>query len=545
MRNLRVGFVVLAVAAVPSIGLASCGGDDSKGAGGSGGTLRATYASFPSLDPGLSYSAEGWTALFNSYLPLYTYGSAVGGEGSDVVPALAKGMPEVSNDGQTYRISLRDGLEYSDGTPVKASDFPYTIERLFKINSPGSPYFENVVGAAEFAKTKRGGIPGIKADDKTGEIVIELEEPNSSFVNELGLLFAAPVPRGTPNEDLTADPPPATGQYEIVSVKPGRSWEYTRNPAWKKANGEAMPDLPAGYMDAIEVDVVRNASTQVNEVERGRYQWMQNPPPADRVAQLKREYEGEQLRVDPTLSTYYFWMNTEHAPFDDLKVRQAVNYAVNGEALERIYAGTLAAEQQILPPGIPGYEELDLYPANVTKAKQLIAEANPSDMQVTVWTDDESPNKEAGEYFEDVLKELGFETTLKILSADVYFEKIGNTSTPGLDAGWANWFSDYPHPNAFFRPLLTDSGIADVGNTNTARYNDPKLTAKVEELGREQLGPEQETAYAELDREFMEAAPYAPYGTLTLVTFVSDEIDFDELIVNSTFGQVLTSFKFK
>jgi peptide/nickel transport system substrate-binding protein len=545
LRHLRIGLAVFAFAAVASIGLASCGGDDNEGAGGGGGTLRATYASFPTLDPGLSYSAEGWTALFNSYLPLYTYASAVGGEGDDVIPALAEDMPEVSDDGKTYRISLRKGLEYSDGTPVKASDFPYTIERLFKLNSPGSPYFENVVGAAEFAETKRGGIPGIKANDKTGEIVIELEEPNSSFVNELGLLFAAPVPRGTPNEDLTADPPPSTGQYEIVSVKSGRGWEYTRNPAWKKANGEAMPDLPAGFVDAIEVDVVRNATTQVNEVERGRYHWMQNPPPADRIAQVKREFDGEQFRVDPTLSTYYFWMNTERAPFDDAKVRQAVNHAVNGKALERIYAGTLAAEQQILPPGIPGYEELDLYPANVGKAKQLIAEASPSDMEVTVWTDDESPNKEAGEYFEDVLKEIGFDTTLKILSADVYFEKIGNASTPELDAGWANWFSDYPHPNAFFRPLLTDSGIADVGNTNAARFNDPKLTAKVEELGTEQLGPEQEAAYAELDREFMEAAPYAPYGTLTLATFVSSDVDFDELIVNPTFGQVLTSFKLK
>lgn len=537
---------------VTAFALVSCGGDDDGGGGtetsggggdGSGGTLKATYASFPTLDPGLSYSAEGWTALFNTYLPLYTYGSARGDDFSDVVPALAEDMPEVSDGGKTFTIFLRDGLRYSDGTPVKASDFPYTIERLFRLNSPGSPYFESIVGAAEFAETKEGGIPGIKANDKEREIRIELEQPSSTFLNELTLLFAAPVPAGTPNKDLTADPPPATGQYAITAVQPGRGWEYTRNPAWAEANGEAMPDLPDGYVDAVDVDVVRNASTQVNEVERGTYHWMQNPPPADRLPQVKREYEGEQFRVDPTLSTYYFWMNTEAAPFDDVKVRQAVNHAVNSEALERIYAGTLLAEQQILPPGMPGYEELELYPADVEKAKELIAEAKPDDMEITVWTDDESPNKEAGEYFEDVLKEIGFETTLKILSADVYFEKISNSSTPELDAGWANWFSDYPHPNAFFQPLLTDSGIADVGNTNAARFNDPPLTQRVEELAQEQLGPEQEGEYAELDREFMEAAPYAPYGTLTLATFVSEDVAFDELVVTPTFGQVLTSFK--
>jgi len=542
LRQRRV-YAVFAAAAVMSFALVSCGGGDDNG-GASGGTLEGTYASFPSLDPNLSYSAEGWTALFDSYLPLYTYASKNGAEGSKIVPALAKDLPEVSKDGKTYRIFLRDGLEYSNGKPVKASDFPYTIERLFKVNSPGSPYFEGIVGAAQFAKTKRGGIPGIETDDKTGEIVIKLEAPSSTFLNELGLLFAALVPAGTPNEDLTANPPPATGPYEIVDVQPGRAWNYVRNPAWK-ANGKAMPDLPGGHMDAIEIDVVRNASTQVNDIERGRYQWMQNPPPADRYAEVKREFEGTQFRVDPTLSTYFFWMNTEQAPFDDIKVRQAVNYAVNGEALERIYAGSLAAGQQILPPGMPGYEELDLYPTDVKKARQLIGEANPDDMEISVWTDDESPNKEAGEYFEDVLKEIGFKTTLKILSADVYFEKIGNASTPELDAGWASWFSDYPHPNAFFQPLLTESGIADVGGTNTAHFNDPKLTARVEELAREELGSEQEAAYAALDREFMEAAPYAPYGTLTLGTFVSEDIDFDELVVNPIFGPVLTSFRFK
>jgi peptide/nickel transport system substrate-binding protein len=535
---------LFAVAAVLAFALVSCGGDSGDEAA-SGGTLKGTYTSFPSLDPNLSYSAEGWTALYNSYLPLYTYASANGAEGSKVVPALAKDEPEISKDGKTYRIFLRDGLEYSNGKPVKASDFPYTIERLFKLNSPGSPYYEGIVGAAKFAKTKKGGIPGIKTNDKSGEIVIELEAPSSTFANELGLLFAALVPAGTPNEDLTANPPPATGPYEIVDVQAGRGWKYARNPAWEKANGEAMPDLPDGHMDAIEIDVVRNASTQVNDVERGRYHWMQNPPPADRYAEIKREFEGTQFRADPTLSTYYFWMNTEVAPFDDVKVRQAVNYAVNGEALERIYAGSLEAGQEILPPGMPGYEALDLYPSDTQKARQLIAEADPDDMEVTVWTDDESPNKEAGEYYEDVLKEIGFDTTLKILSADVYFERIGNASTPDLDTGWANWFSDYPHPNAFFQPLLTESGIADVGNTNAARFNDPELTAKVERLGREELGPEQEAEYAELDREFMEAAPYAPYGTLTLGTFVSEDIDFDELVVNPVFGQVLTSFKFK
>jgi peptide/nickel transport system substrate-binding protein len=139
-------------------------------------------------------------------------------------------------------------------------------------------------------------------------------------------------------------------------------------------------------------------------------------------------------------------MNTTQAPFDDLEVRQAVNYAIDPRALERIYAGQLTGTQQILPPGMPGYQRIDLYPHSLAKAKQLVAAAHPSDRAITIWTDDESPNNEAGEYLEGVLKELGFETTLKIVSADSYFGLIGNESTPNLDIGFANWFEDYPTP---------------------------------------------------------------------------------------------------
>ena len=169
--------------------------------------------------------------MYNTYLPLLTYAHANGAAGSKVVPALAESLPKISNGGKTYTLTLRKGLKYSDGTPVKASDFASTIERLFKLNSPGSPFYEGIVGAEKFAETKSGGIPGIKTDDKTGEIVIDLTRPRGTFTNELGMLFAALLPAGTPAKNLTADPPPATGPYEIAKSEPGRGWSYDAQPA--------------------------------------------------------------------------------------------------------------------------------------------------------------------------------------------------------------------------------------------------------------------------------------------------------------------------
>lgn len=542
MRKLPAALAVLGLAVV-CLGLASCGG----GSGGKeGGTLTGSYASFPDyLDPALSYTAEGWTAMYDTYLPLLTYAHASGAAGAKMVPGLAESLPEISNGGKTYTLTLRKGLKYSDGTPVKASDFTSTVERVFKLNSPGSPFYTGIVGAEEFAETKRGGIPGIKADDGTGEIVIDLTKPRGTFTNELGMLFVALVPPGTPAKSLSADPPPATGPYEIVTSEPGRGWSYARNPQWEKTNGRLMPDLPDGQVDKIEISLVRNGSTQVNEIERGKTDWMQTIVPADLYSKVKDTYEGTQFRVEHPINLYYFWMNTTKPPFDDLKVRQAVNYAVDSAALERIYAGSLAAAHQILPEGMPGHEAFDLYPSNMAKAKALFAEANPSDREITVWTDNESPNSEAGAYYQDVLSKLGFDAKLKTINADNYFSIIGNETTPDLDTGWTDWYQDYPHPNDFFQPLLAGESIAPTYNTNVAYMDDPKLNAKIAKLGEEQLGPEQEAEYAALDREYMELAPWVPYGTNTVSTFVSDEIDLDKVIFNPTFGQDLTSFQFK
>jgi peptide/nickel transport system substrate-binding protein len=551
LKKLLLVIAVIGLAAVSSVALAACGGgsdsssSSSGGDGKQGGILNATYASFPDyMDPQLSYTAEGWTAMGEVYIPLLTYKHAEGAEGSIVEPGLAKEMPKISNGGKTYTMFLRPGLKYSDGTPVKASDFPYAIERLFKVNSGGSPFYTTIVGAEQFAKTKKGGIPGIKTNDKTGEISVTLEKPRGTFTNELALMFAAPVPAGTPNEDLSANPPPGTGPYKIINSKPGQGWEYERNPVWAKTNSKAMPDYPTGQIDGAKITIVRNPQTQVNDIEQGKYDWMQNPPPASRYSQVKEKYEGTQFKVQTTISTYYFWMNSTKPPFNDPKVRQAVNYAVDPAALERIYSGQIKGTQQILPPGMPGYKKFELYPHNVAKAKELIKEANPSDMDITVWTDTESPNNEAGEYYEGVLKEIGFNTKLKQINADNYFTVIGNLSTPDLDTGWSDWFEDYPHPNDFFQPELAEESILPTNNGNFSQFADPELSKETTKLGEETLGPEQEAAYAEMDKKYMEQAAWAPYGTRTLSTFVSSAINLDNIIYNPTFFEYLTSFEF-
>jgi peptide/nickel transport system substrate-binding protein len=451
-------------------------------------------------------------------------------------------MPMISDGGRTYTLFLRKGLRYSDGTPVRASDFRATIERVIAMNSPATPFYTDIVGAARFAKTKEGGIPGIQTDDASGRIVVHLVRPRSTFTNELALLFAAPLPADTPHKDLSGDPPPGTGPYEIVASKPGRSWEYRRNPEWAKTNGPLMPRIPDGHYGAIDAQVISNSETAVNEVVRGKIDWMEEPPPPDRYEELSKRFEGTQLLVTPQIDIYYFWMNVRKPPFDNLQVRRAVNYAVDPAALERIYGGMMHATQQVLPEAMPGHRPFHLYPHDLAKAREMIAAADPRNRKVTVWTDDYGPNRQAGEYYEGVLREIGLQPTLKVVPAANYTTIIGNESTPNLDTGWGDWYMDYPHPNDYFQPQLSGESIVPTASNNYSRFDDPAINRRIAKLGTEPLGPRQEAAYAQLDRAVMKEAPWAPFGSTEMITFVSDEIDLDRLVVSPVYGQDMATF---
>lgn len=543
--KLRSIIAIGSVVAVATFGVAACGG---KGGGGSqGGDINVSMTSFPDyIDPQLSYTLEGWEVLWNVYTPLLTYKHQKGDAGTDIVPALAKDMPQISPDGKTYKLTLRPNMKYSDGTPIKASDFTYAIKRLFKANSGGSVFYEGIVGAKDFADGKADTISGITADDGTGDITIQLEKPNGTFNSVLALMFAAPVPPTTTlDKDVTNNPPPSSGPFVITKVDAPNTLTMERNPQFKTVKDAGASEVADAQVDKITVTQNKNNSAQVTGVEQNQIDFMTDPPDADRLPEVKAKY-GSRFRLEESINTYYFWMNTQKAPFNDIKVRQAINYAIDPEALNRVFGGRLHATQQILPPGMPGYEEYKLYPGpDLDKAKQLLAEANPADKDITVWTDDEPDRKRIGEYYHDLLTQLGFNAQLKVIAGDVYFTTIGNTSTPDLDTGFADWFQDFPHPDDFFRPLLNGASVLPTNSNNFSQVNLPDLDAKQNELLTQQLTDDVKKQYAALDKAYMEQAVWAPYGNEEYTTFVSERMDFDKSYHHLLFNQDYTSFALK
>nr|WP_313777135.1 ABC transporter substrate-binding protein [Mycobacterium sp.] len=536
---LRKTTVLSCISAVAVFGVAACG-DEGSDASGGGGDINISMTSFPDyVDPQLSYTLEGWEVLYNTYTPLLTYKHAKGAEGTSVVPGLAEDMPEISPDGKIYTLKLRPDMKYSDGTPIKASDFTYAIQRLFKADSGGSVFYSGIVGAPEYAEGTADSIAGIVTDDATGDITITLDGPNGTFENVLGLPFAAPVPPSTPlSDDATNNPPPSSGPFMITSVEAPQTLTMERNPNFQSVLDAGATEVADAEVDKIIVTQNKSNTAQVTGVQQNTIDFMVDPPDADRLQEVKTRF-AERFRMEESINTYYFWMNNQTAPFNDVRIRQAVNYAIDPEALNRVFGGRMHPTQQILPPGMPGYQEYKLYPGpDMNKAKALLAEANPTDRDITVWTNDEPDRKRIGEYYHDVLNQLGFNATLKVIAGDVYFTTIGNQSTPDLDTGFGNWFQDFPHPDDFFRPLLNSDAILPTNGNNFSRASYPELDAKMDELLTKQLTDgDTEAQYTALDKAYMEQAAWAPYGNEQFTTFVSDRIDFDKAYHHLLFNQ--------
>jgi len=536
---------LLALFAALTFAVAACGGGDDEGsaegttqASGGGGTER-TFPEFKIafdngidyLDPGLSYTVQGWSMLWLSQLPLVGYKHVSGPDGATLIPALAEDLPDISDDGRTYKFKLRDGLKYSDGKPVKASDFKYTVKRLFQLDSPGVGFFTNIKGADAFSKTKKGDISGITTNDSSGDITIQLVKPQGDFLNILGTEFAALVPTGTPAKDQSTKGIPSTGPYMIQTYTPNRSVTLVRNPNYQEVDG-----IPKGNPDKITLEVVEDDSAALQSVIDGRNDYNFHPIPVDRLGEVQNKY-ADQLKLYTPANTYYYFMNTRLKPFDKKQVRQALNYAVDRQAVIRLYGGLATPTENVLPPTYPQYKKISMYPYNLAKAKQLVQQSGYAGMQVTVWTNSRETLQKPGEYLADVLNKMGFKAKLKVIDPSVYFTTIGNQRTKA-QAGVANWFQDYPHPLDWFDVLVNGNRITEEHNNNYSNANVAAINSKIEQLKKEpELTDDVNSQWAEVDKMVAENALWAPLVNRQFTDFFTPQMDLGNCYVNHVLYQ--------
>jgi peptide/nickel transport system substrate-binding protein len=534
---------LFALIAALTFAVAACGGGDDEGSGGttteaSGAGAERAFPEFKSayepidyMDPGLSYSVQGWGIMWNVYLGLLTYKHVDGPEGAELIPALAEDLPEISEDGLTYSFTLRENLKYSDGSPVKASDFPATIKRLFLVDSPGVGFFTGIVGAEQFAETKKGEISGITVDDDARTIEIKLAKTQGDFLHILAMVFAGFVPANTPAKDQSTTPPPGTGPYMVEAFVPNRSATVVRNPNYVEIEG-----VPKGNPDKMTFTIVEEDSASLQSVIDGNNDYSSHPIPVDRLGEVQNQY-ADQLKLYTPANTYYYFMNERLAPFNKLEVRQAVNYAIDREAIVRLYGGLATATENVLPPTYPQYKKISMYPHDMEKAKQLVQQSGTAGQAVTVWSSTRETHQKAAEYLTDILNQLGYKAKLRAIDPAIYWATIGAQRTKA-QAGLANWFQDYPHPLNWFDTLLNGNRITEEHNNNYGNADVAAVNNKIEELKKEpELNDATNAQWAEVDQMVLENASWAPFVNRQFTDFFTPEMDLTDCYVNHVLYQ--------
>ncbi|HEX9505606.1 MAG TPA: ABC transporter substrate-binding protein, partial [Acidimicrobiia bacterium] len=314
-----------------------------------GGTLVLLHVRPYSLDTALQEDMppQQSDGLTNDALLAY----ARVGEALRLVPDLALSVPPPADGGLTYTFTLRPNIRYSDGRLVRPEDFRTAIERLFRVGAGWSSNYTSIVGTGGCTRSACDLSQGIVVDDATRTITFHLSEPDPDFRSSMTSIGSAPVPRGVPFHDVGFTPMPGTGPYMVKSAN-AHEIRYVRNPRFH----EWSPAQPDGNPDVIVMKFGLSPAQEVREVESGNADWTADSVPGNLLPEVLARFPAQVHSLDAT-ATDFFQINTLIPPFNDLRVRKALNYAIDRAAIVRLYGGDDAAIPtcQITPPGQSGY----------------------------------------------------------------------------------------------------------------------------------------------------------------------------------------------
>ena len=525
------GAVLLGASALP---LGAAHAQDGK----MGGTLRLlAKAASGTIDPHINYTLQYFQINYILYDGLVTFRKAGDETGFDVVADLAETLPEPQDGGRKYVFKLRDGIKFADGSEVTTADVVASFQRIFKISGPTAGTFYNGIIGADQCLAEPAGCTlegGVVADEAAGTVTFNLTQPDGEFLQKIAIPHAASLPAETELKDYGTEPIPGTGPYMIESYDPNKRLKMVRNPHFKEWSKEAQP---AGYPDEIDYDFGLTEEAAVTAIQNGQADWMFDPPPPDRLAELGTKY-ASQVSLHPLTAMWYAPMNTNLAPFDNVKARQAVNLAVDRNAIVKLFGGANLAQPacQILPPGFPSYEPYCPYTANpgskwsapdMAKAKALVAESGTAGQEVTIISEDTVVSRAIGVYLQDVLNELGYEASVKPISQNIQFTYIQNTNNK-VQISISQWFQDYPSPSNFLQVLFSCASFTpgSDASVNISGFCDESIDQMMADAQAASISDPAKAAeiWTAVDKAVTDAAPAAVLFTPKRVDFISKRV---------------------
>ncbi len=473
-----------------------------------GGTLRlVSSAGAGTIDPQINYTSQYGQIFAVVYDGLLGFRRVPGAAGLDLVGDLADAVPAPSDDGLLYRFHLRPGLRFSDGSTVRPSDAAASFRRIFRVASPtAGSFYAGIEGAADCLRDPAScTLPGVVADDAAGTLAIRLTRRDSDFLLKVAFQHASIVPASTPDQDAGTVPLLGTGPYRIAQYDPATGMRLERNPFFQVWSTDAQPP---GVPDAIDYHFGLEGEAEVTQVENGQADWMfENPPPPDRQGELGADY-ASQVHLNPQIGIWFMPMNMHEPPFDDLRVRRAVNMAIDRAAVVKLFGGPRLAVPscQVLPPELPGYVPYCPFPHDMAAAQALVRDSGTAGMKVTLVIDNSDLQRTLGTYVLSVLSDLGYDARLRVLSATLQFPYIQNTLNH-VQISITTWYDDYPGATDFL-PTLFSCGAFHAGSDASVNFSglcDPALDARMQ-AAADTGDP---AAWAAVDREVTDLAAFA------------------------------------
>ncbi|CAN5921746.1 ABC transporter substrate-binding protein [soil metagenome] len=430
-----------------------------------GGTLHiAIIEGVSTLDPAIAYDEISYYVVHPLFDTLVDYAPA----STEVIPRLAERW-EISPDGKTFRFWMRPNLRYADGRPIVAADIQYSLERALTMpESPFGSFLVDVVGAKAVTEGTKQHCEGIVVTGDR-ELAITLAVPNLSFLYVMSRGFTTPqrADHNAAAGDQLRRTPLATGPYLLASWDEGQRIVLRRNPYYSDPLRQRIEEVD------LRERVPRE--TQFLMFEAGELDTVEHLSAPDYLAVMSQPAWQPYVHTSPHLSATGSRFNVRVPPFDDRRVRQAFNYAVDKSHISRLLNGRALPAHGILPPGMAGRDDsLAPYPHDPDRARALLAEAGYAQgLDVEYATTPDEQAEAIATSMQADLAEVGVRVRLTFLSFEA--TAVALASAKGPPFMYCSWVGDFPDPSNFFDPRFHSRMINDDNSVNASFYSNPAL----------------------------------------------------------------------
>ncbi len=526
---------LIAVGAVAALGVTACGGGSNsnnsaktstdKGAaartaGTPGGTLTLlNSADFEHLDPARNYVSDSLDFGRLLYRTLTTFKAVPGKGGNEIVGDLATDIGTTSDGGMTWKFTLRDGIKYEDGSAVTAADVKYGVERAFDPDLPEGPqyiqqFLADVPAGYKGPKKSGKGLDSIVASGKT--ITFKLKKAVGDFSYTVAEPTTAPIPQAKDTGIQYDNRVFSSGPYMIETYKRGKTLTLIRNKSWDKKTDlvrNAYPDKIVVTMglDPATIDqrLIANSAQDETAIDFDTTLAPESIPQAEGRPDVKsRSIRG--------LDGYVRYLAINTTKVKNLKVRQAIQYAVNKETYRTARGGKSAGDYAttMMTPLLPGYLKFDLYPAppqgDPTKAKQLLQEAGVTlPLRLNLATTNVGKGVTTAVAVQAALKRAGIEVNIQQISPDVYYTTIGDTAKEP-ELAFSSWGPDWPSGSTVMPPLFDGRQIKPQGNNNVSQLNVDAINKEMDRVNGITDIKKQAPEWGKLDKLVLEQASVVP-----------------------------------